>query len=802
MTGMRLRRLVLAIGLVVAAYTAVALAFWSAPGAGVASAASRSFDPGTISAQVSGNSITVTWTNQASLVPPSPHDSAITSSVERRLGSGSWAAVVGGGCSGAMPYAVTTCVDAPAVSGSYSYRAVASYHMWTATSGEAGPVSLTIDTTTPTVDARQTPAPNDAGWSNSAPVAVELSADDGGGSGVDAIAYTTDGSDPTSSGTAQVYTTALPIGATTTVRYFVTDLVGNASTVRTEQVKIDDSAPANAVTLSSVSGGAFKNGTIVYYRGSAPGSFTLTNAVNDSGPAGAASSTTAQLSGSSAGWTHSPSSVSLPAGGPYVSNAFSWSALTTSSPGVIVTGSDAADNTAATALTFTDDSTPPAGGAVGATGVDGGYSTSTSLSIALTPGTDTGAGLATTGAKLMRASALLTDGGCGTYGSYLQVGADDPASPVADTVPDMTCYRYLYVVADRVGNETTYTSPDIAVDAAGPSGGTVDALGLVGTAGRYATSTALSIALDEGHDVGSGLAATGAQLRRATATLSSAGANGNCGSYGVSARVGADDPVSPVADTVPVGEACYRYEYVVHDAAGNARTYTSPDIKIDTTVPATPTLAFSEMDHSYSPGGASPTVYYAAAAASGSFTVTAASTDTSSGIAGYNLPTFGAGWTTTATGAGVRTYSWSAANPTAPDGAQDVSAANGAALTSGTTAFTLVADDTAPSGGTITYADGDTAGPSVSVGFTPGSDGGSGLKAASGELQRAEATLTGATCGSYGSFDTVTGATDATSPFVDDSVMAGTCYQYRYLQSDNVDNQVIYTSSAVARVPA
>jgi hypothetical protein len=71
--------------------------------------------------------------------------------------------------------------------------------------------------------------------------------------------------------------------------------------------------------------------------------------------------------------------------------------------------------------------------------------------------------------------------------------------------------------------------------------------------------------------------------------------------------------------------------------------------------------------------------------------------------------------------------------------------------------------------------------------------------ASSGVLQRAEAPLTGAT---YGSFDTVTGATNPTPSSVDDSVTAGHCYQYRYLQSDNVGNQATYTSSALARVSA
>jgi hypothetical protein len=340
----------------------------------------------------------------------------------------------------------------------------------------------------------------------------------------------------------------------------------------------------------------------------------------------------------------------------------------------------------------------------------------------------------------------------------------------------------------------------MVVDAAGPTGGSVDAVGLAGTAGRYATSKTLSIALDKGLDAGSGPAATGAQLRRSTAALSSAAnADGTCGSYDASVQVGADDPVSPVADTVPVGEACYRYEYVVLDTVGNSTTYLSPDIKIDTTAPADPTLAFSDMSSSYWPGGASSTVYYAAAAASGSFTATAASTDSNSGIGGYNMPTFGAGWTTTPTGLGVRTYSWSAPNPTAP-GSQDTSAANNAALTSGATAFTMVADDTAPSGGSVTYVDGDTTGPSLTVSFTTGTDDGSGLVATSGLLQRAEATLTSGTCGAFGSFATMTDGANPTSPFVDTGVTAGHCYQYHYLQSDNVGNQATYTSSAVAAV--
>jgi uncharacterized repeat protein (TIGR01451 family) len=1303
----------LAFALVLAAACVAAWAFWRAAGVGTASAVTGSLSASAISVPASGlATVTVTWTQQASLEPVSPENSSITYSVERRLAGGSWSAVAGGGCSGARPYGTTSCTDAPPVTGSYGYRVVASYRTWTATSTEAGPASVTVDTTAPTVSAQLTPAPNAAGWNGTSPVAVALSADDGGGSGVAGIAYTTDGSDPATSGTAQAYAAPLSIAATTTIRYFATDVFGNASAVQAQLVRIDTAAPANAVTLSGVSGGAFKSGATVYYRGAASGSLTLTNAVSDSGSSGSASSATAALSGTATGWTHSPSLVSLPAGGPYVSSPFSWSALTTTSPGETVTGSDAAGNTTATALTFTDDSVAPAGGTVDATGLGGTggrYATSTTLSIAFSAGTDAGSGLAGSGAQLLRATASLGDGNCGAYGAYAQVGADDPASPAGSTVPvDHTCYRYRYVVLDRVGNQATFTSPDIKVDTAaphpdflqpitspetvragparltagdidndgdqdivmanlfaltasvlinngvggfreslvisnggsldvglgrfdtdanldlvvlyqgtspangvlvifkgggdgsftylgapnslvstgvrstslavgdfngdaiddvavvnsqndantqigtvatylgnpagndaftsstpaqtqsvqigatdvawadfdggardlvvtnyasssisllsgngtgfgapthiaagapvfyldtayldsgtnrdivatvansnpssvrtlfgngvggfpvqtttpaatagtyspfavvardldsdgdidvaianggsnsvsvlandgagaltiapgspetgigaagtlpyglvgadfdgsgyddlavtpiftdpgelrillnqsgtkanlsitqtdapdpvttagqsltyaltvtnagpgtpssvkvtdrlptgvafnaaassatcsavgtapvtvtcdygavasgspeaqqivvttsaaavspltnratvagnladptpadntssttttvtdgtGPSGGSVDASGLVGTGGRYAPSTALSIVLAKGTDP-AGLAASGAQLRRSTGTLSSSGVpNGNCTAYTASALV-ATDPASPVADTVPAAQACYRYEYVVADALGNSTTYTSPDIKIDTSAPAAPGLAFSAFTNTSATGAI---LYYRSSAASGAFTLTASASDTSSGIASFAFPALAAGWSASAGALGVVTYSWSAANPAAPSGVQNATATNHAGLTSPAAGFTLTSDVTAPAGGSLSYTDGWFTSPSVSVSFTPGTDGGSGPNAASRLLQRSDATLAGGACGSYGGYATVTGGTNPTSPFADTSVASGSCYQYRYLASDNVGNQATYASAtaAVAKVDA
>ena len=109
----------------------------------------------------------------------------------------------------------------------------------------------------------------------------------------------------------------------------------------------------------------------------------------------------------------------------------------------------------------------------------------------------------------------------------------------------------------------------------------------------------------------------------------------------------------------------------------------------------------------------------------------------------------------------------------------------------------LIIDTTAPTTGTVSYLGGITTSTSVSVSFTTGTDGGSGI--GTRLLQRQSAPLTGTTCGSYGSLTTV--ATNPTSPYVD-TVSRGTCYQYQYVTSDNAGNQgTAATNTNVVKVP-
>jgi hypothetical protein len=790
-------------------------------------------------------------------------------------------------------------------------------------------------------------------------------------------------------------------------------------------VTVDTTAPVNALSLNVTSGNAALNGTTVYYRGSFPGSFTITNTLTDAGT-GPASSQTAALGGTTTGWTHTPSTVSTPSGGPYVSNAFSWVTTTTSSPTLAVTGRDVAGNAATTNLTFVNDWTTPTAGTLS---YPNGYQPGRSVTVTFTTGTDAGSGI--TARQLQRAHTTLTNGVCGsTYSSFINVGPGMPTSPYVDTsVVNHLCYVYRYIVSDAVGNHGITTSaevakvdykgaventavvldqwrlgeassgsamadakapanngtyfntptagiggaigndPDTAVtfdgindyataprgiagdfsiefwvkstqnfvgevygqtpctqwwhgaglvdgdlggqaddfgvsmcqgkiiagagglnlgeisavssgtyndnlwhhvvvtrtqgtgalviyvdsavvgtatvntrllddqthlnfgrlgfganyfagtldevavytsvltpttvtnhyelgtspatDITGPTGGSVDATGLVGTGSRYSTSPNLSIAFTPGTDP-SGLMTTGRTLTRATATLTT----GTCGTYGAYALVtGGDDPVSPKADTVTAG-ACYRYQYTVTDTYGNNTTYTSGDIKVDDTAPSTPTLAISSPVNSYWSGSGS-TVYYRSGATSGSFVVTGTSTDTQSGIASWAYQAAGTNWTSTAGALGVNTYSWSG-SPAAP-GTRTVTATSNAGTASASSSLTFVADDTAPSTGTVSYLNGIYSGSSITVSFTTGTDGGSGI--ASRLLQRATAVQNGSGCGTFGNFATVSGGTNPTSPFTDTVATTGTCYKYQYVVTDNVGNQHIATNVNVARSP-
>jgi hypothetical protein len=113
--------------------------------------------------------------------------------------------------------------------------------------GNAEPVRtqlIQIDTTPPSSTIACNGSPCSSGWST-AGVSVSLSATDVG-SGVAAIRYTTDGSDPTSA--SPLYMLPFAVPATTTVKYRAWDSAGNVEATNSQLIQVDTVAPSIRIT--------------------------------------------------------------------------------------------------------------------------------------------------------------------------------------------------------------------------------------------------------------------------------------------------------------------------------------------------------------------------------------------------------------------------------------------------------------------------------------------------------------------------------------------------------------------------
>ncbi|HZQ04091.1 MAG TPA: Ig-like domain-containing protein, partial [Gaiellaceae bacterium] len=296
------------------------------------------------------------------------------------------------------------------------------------------------------------------------------------------------------------YASAASTGTKTAVAssntYWVSQLVG---------LTLDTTLPTNAYSLVNVSptGNAYLSGTTLWYKGNnGGGSFQIETAVTDTG-SGPNSANYPNLGGTTTGWTHTGGNITAPAGGPYDSNAFTWANNTVSSPTETITSKDNATNkTANYVITFTNDTTAPnADGSIAFTGLTGTgsvYSPSTTLSLSLADGTDSGSGVDTSNEVLQRASATLSsanglaDGTCGTFGSFSTIATDTSSTftdDAADGIQSGHCYRYQFIVSDHVGNTRTYTSSDVKVDATAPTTPSLTITPVSGTAYEHVSGT-------------------------------------------------------------------------------------------------------------------------------------------------------------------------------------------------------------------------------------------------------------------------------------------------------------------------
>jgi hypothetical protein len=445
-----------------------------------------------------------------------------------------------------------------------------------------------------------------------------------------------------------------------------------------------------------------------------------------------------------------------------------------------------------TAAVVIGDTTPP----TGSISYTNGYNTSGTVAVTFSA-TDNGTGVDTAAGQLKRASATLSGGSCGSFGTFENVGPEGVSSPYGDSsVATNTCYEYEYVVPDNYGLQGTITSASIVkVDTTAPSGGSV-------SVPAYSKTTSVAVTFSAGTDAGSGINAATPQLKRASAALT----NGSCGSFGAFENVGSAGPTSPFSNTGLENGNCYEYEYLVSDNAGNSVTYgPSTPVEVDTTAPVN-SLSLTGQ----SGGGSflSGTTLYYRGSVLGSFKIQNAVSDSGSGPASSAFPALGGtttGWTHTAstvsTPAGgpyvSNEFKWTAGTSSSPT--ETVTGTDAAGNTAAAPTLTFTRDITAPSGGSITYTNGYNTSGTVAVTFSAGTDAGSGINAASGQLKRASTTLTNGSCGTFGAFENV-GPEGVSSPYNDSSVATNTCYEYEYVVSDNVGNPATITSASIVKV--
>ena len=267
--------------------------------------------------------------------------------VERRTSGGTdWSDACGTTASSRIT--ATSCSDTPG-SGVFAWRVTAHFHSWTATSDESDELNVNAVDSTPPTGSVTAPA---ASANVRATVTITSdSADTESGVASALFQRSPHGADTwtdvASADTTAPYsvtwdTTAVADGLYD-LRVVTTDVAGNTFTSDlVANVRVDNTAPSVSLSTAPTSTGAFSNGTTVYFRGNAAGTFALVATITDAG-SGPGSATFPVLT--AAGWTtHTAETVSTPAGGPFTSSAFTFASGASVPATYTVTVADASGN--------------------------------------------------------------------------------------------------------------------------------------------------------------------------------------------------------------------------------------------------------------------------------------------------------------------------------------------------------------------------------------------------------------------------------------------------------------------------
>jgi Chitobiase/beta-hexosaminidase C-terminal domain len=264
-------------------------------------------------------------------------------------------------------------------------------------------------------------------------------------------------------------------GADTTVttghcysyEYQVTDLVGNTTTSSaSDNAMVDNTAPTATPTAPTEVAGPGdqywdSSTTTLWFRPAGAGSFLLAATGSDA-DSGITQLAFPDLTGTS-GWSGVSSTDPT---APYASGTYAWSAGAAAPGAKPLTATNGTGLTGSGTVTISADSTPPTGQTIALSG--GPWFSTPSVTLTIGAGTDTGAGVDSNRGVVQRASAPLTNGACGTFGSFATVAVSGGSDT---TVTSGNCYRYQYEATDNVGNVSTASAStgDAKVDTTPPT---------------------------------------------------------------------------------------------------------------------------------------------------------------------------------------------------------------------------------------------------------------------------------------------------------------------------------------------
>lgn len=264
-------------------------------------------------------------------------------------------------------------------------------------------------------------------------------------------------------------------------QYSVADNVGNVSapSSASADAKVSATGPSVTDTAPTELNGAndqFWNASTdtLWFRPAATGSFTL-NATATDPTTGIAQVAFPDVSAVT-GWAGSTGGVDTSS--PYSSTTYAWTAGAVAPGAKQVVATNGSGLTAFDTITISADSAAPTGQGVA---LVGGPWFAGQVPLTVTPGSDGGAGVDASRALVERASASLTNGVCGTFGTFAAVSL---SSGTDTTAAGGNCYRYQAKATDNVGNASTASAPsaDAKVDKTGPTTPSLLFTGLSNTA--------------------------------------------------------------------------------------------------------------------------------------------------------------------------------------------------------------------------------------------------------------------------------------------------------------------------------